>query len=459
MSDVLSMMSKQFSDSMGTLNPRSLKDIIDVEALSYAIYTVEGRAIPNMIDGFKPVHRFVMARALDLARGDKNKFHKVASIAGGVADYGYHHGEASAEEATSGLVATYKNEYPMFDGQGNFGSRMVPEASSARYVFARVSKNFYNLFKDTEYAPVHPDEEHKPPAFYLPVIPTVLLNATSGIAVGFATDILPHSFQDVKEAVKAIVEGREPVTPKVKYPEFRGEVVELEEPGKYELHGTYKMTSRTQMEITEIPVQWNLEKYTSKILDPLEEKGFITWKDNCGEHGFGFKIKFRKEYKLDGTEEENHEKIMKDFGLIEKLSQNLTVLNHKGKLAEYTNTLDLIRDFVDVRKTYVQVRIDSKIKETEAAFKLARAKVFFIKEVIDGKVVIQGKPRKKLIEELQASEIYGDYAEKLVAMNIYHMTSDEAKKLADEAKAKKAEHEYWKTTDVKTEYLNDLEAL
>ncbi|CAD7712086.1 DNA topisomerase II medium subunit [Escherichia phage vB_Eco_NR1] len=439
------------------LNNRDLKSIIDNEALAYAMYTVENRAIPNMIDGFKPVQRFVIARALDLARGNKDKFHKLASIAGGVADLGYHHGENSAQDAGALMANTWNNNFPLLDGQGNFGSRTVQKAAASRYIFARVSKNFYNVYKDTEYAPVHQDKEHIPPAFYLPIIPTVLLNGVSGIATGYATYILPHSVSSVKKAVLQALQGKKVTKPKVEFPEFRGEVVEID--GQYEIRGTYKFTSRTQMHITEIPYKYDRETYVSKILDPLEDKGFITWDDACGEHGFGFKVKFRKEYSLGDNEEERHAKIMKDFGLIERRSQNITVINEKGKLQVYDNVVDLIKDFVEVRKTYVQKRIDNKIKETESAFRLAFAKAHFIKKVISGEIVVQGKTRKELTEELSKIDMYSSYVDKLVGMNIFHMTSDEAKKLDEEAKAKKEENEYWKTTDVVTEYTKDLEEI
>lgn len=453
MSDIFEMMAKQAGD---TFTPRGLKSIIDNEALAYAMYTVENRAIPNMIDGLKPVQRFVIARALELGRGNRDKFHKLASIAGGVADIGYHHGEGSAQDAGALMANTWNNNYPILDGQGNFGSRLVQEAAASRYIFARVGKNFFDMYKDSEYAPVHKDKEHLPPAFYLPIVPVVLLNGISGIATGYATDILPHDLASVKKSVVEAVEGKEISEPKVSFPEFKGEVVEVD--GRWELHGKYKFTSRTQMTIEEIPYKYDREKYV-KILDELEDKGFITWDDACDEHGFGFKVKFRKEYGLGETEEERHVKIMKDFGLIERRSQNITVVNEMGKLKVYEKASELIHDFVEVRKKFVQVRIDGKLKETEEAFKLALAKAKFIKDVIDGVVVIQGKTRKQLIDEVSQNETYGNYAEKLVAMNIFHITSDEAKKLALEAKAKKEENDYWKKTNVKTEYLKDLESL
>lgn len=459
MADVIDTLFKQSLDVYDdAFTRRDLKSIIDNEALAYAMYTVENRAIPNMIDGFKPVQRFVVARCLDMARGNKEKFHKLASIAGGVADLGYHHGEGSAQEAGALMANTWNNNFPLLDGQGNFGSRLVKKAAASRYIFARIGTNFAKVYKDTEYAPVHADVEHKPPAFYLPIIPTVLLNGISGIATGYATNILPHSFDSVKKAVLQVLQEKRVTKPKVAYPEFRGDVVEIE-PGSYELRGTYKFTSRTQMHITEIPYKYDRETYVAKVLDPLEDKGYITYDDDCDENGFGFKVKIRKEYELPTEENKKHEKIMKDFGLIERRSQNLTVINEKGKLKVYEDVVELIRDFVEVRKTFVQKRIDGKIIETEEAFKLALAKATFIKDVIDGVVVIQGKTRKVLTEELASNKVYGEYADKLVAMNIFHITSDEAKKLALEAKAKKEEHQYWKTTDVVTEYVKDLEAL
>ncbi|AHY25247.1 DNA topoisomerase II [Pectobacterium bacteriophage PM2] len=454
--DIFDIAGKQISDSAGTFNRRDLKSIIDNEALAYAIYTVEQRAIPNMIDGLKPVQRFVIARALELARGNKDKFHKLASIAGGVADLGFHHGEGSAQDAGALMANNWNNNYPLLDGQGNFGSRLVKEAGGARYIFAKVGKNFYDIYKDSEYAPVHKDKEHVPPAFYLPILPMVLINGVSGIATGYATSILPHSLASVKKSTIEALKGEEISEPEVMFPSFKGNIVKNDT--KWELQGTYKFVSRSVMHITEVPYKYDRESYI-EVLDALEEKGFITYDDDCDMNGFGFKVKFRKDYILGEDDEARHKKIMKDFKLTESKSQNITVINAEGKLKVYEKVSDLIKDFVEVRKFYIQKRIDSKIVETENAFNLALAKARFIKDVIDGTIVIQGKLRKKLVEEISLNEIYGEYAEKLVSMNIYHMTSDEAKKLALEAKSCKEENEYWKKTTTQIEYLKDLEAL
>ncbi|AJD82072.1 DNA topoisomerase [Yersinia phage vB_YenM_TG1] len=454
MADIFDLIGKQASDTVGTLTKRDLKSIIDNEALAFAMYTIENRAIPNMIDGFKPVQRFVIARALELARGNKDKFHKLASIAGGVADLGFHHGEGSAQDAGALIANDWNNNYPLLDGQGNFGSRLVQEAGASRYIFARVGDNFYKMYKDTEYAPAHKDKEHIPPAYYLPIIPTVLLNGVSGIATGYATNILPHSVESVKQSVLAALKG-ETLEPEIQFPMFRGTVVKTED-NSCELHGIYKFTSRSVMYISEIPYKWDRDSYITKILEPLKVNGYINYDDDCSKEGFGFKIKILSAYTLPEDSEKRHEKIMKDFGLIERRSQNLTVINEQGKLKVYDKSSDLIKDFVEVRKMFVQKRIDLKICESEEAFNVALTKAKFIKQVIDGTIVIQGKTRKALIDELDSNEDFKPYSDKLVAMSLYHMTSDEAKKLALEAKAKKDEHSYWLQTNATIEYEKDL---
>lgn len=441
------------------LNQRSLQSIIDNEAKEFAIYTVENRAIPNMIDGFKPVQRFVMKRALDLSRGNKEKFHKLASVAGGVADLGYHHGEGSAQDAGALMANTWNNNFPLLDGQGNFGSRLVQKAAASRYIFCRVSDNFRKVYKDLEIAPAHKDNEHVPPAFYLPVIPTVLLNGVRGIATGYATNILPHSFESIVECTRLALEGKLDKEPEVKFPKFNGKVVPTED-GGVELHGVYKFTSATQMYISEIPYKFDRDTYVEKVLDPLEEKGLITYTDDCSKAGFGFKVKFRGVYNLPASTEMRHDMIMRDFKLIEKLSQFIVVIDENGKLNDkFTKASDLIKHFVEVRKTFVEKRIEHKLNEVKEQLTLAVAKAQFIKDVVDGKIVIQGKTRKALVSELEKVDLFKSHVEKLVSMNIYHITSDEAKKLVEIAKTLKKEYKYWQETTPEAEFIKDLEEL
>lgn len=438
-----------------TTNERDLKEIIDNEAKAYAIYTVENRAIPNMMDGFKPVQRFMVYRALEMAKGKQDKFHKLASVAGGVADAGYHHGEVSAQEAGALMANTWNNNIPFLDGQGNFGSRLVQEAAASRYVFCRISDNFRKIYKDTEIAPEHDDEEHLPPKHYLPIIPTVLLNGVRGIATGYSTSILPHSFESVVKSTLQAVRGEHVDEPEVSFPQFNGDVVLNE--GKYELHGKYNFTSKTQMYISEIPYSFDRAKYIEKVLDVLEDKGYITYDDDCSKSGFGFKIKFKKEYNLPTDESKRHEKIMKDFKLVEKISQYIVVIDENGKLRDTFETASsLIKHFVEVRKKFVGDRIKFMTEKSEKQFKLAIAKAMFIKSVNAGEIIIKGKKKAELKDELSKTSVFVGFEDQLVSMNIYHMTDDEVERLREQAFAAKTNLEYWKTTTIQVEYEKDL---
>lgn len=438
---------------------RGLRSIIDNEALVYAMYTVENRAIPNMVDGLKPVQRFILYRAIEMAKGKQDKFHKLASIAGGVADAGYHHGEGSAQEAGALMANTWNNNFPILDGEGNFGSRLVQQAAASRYIFSRVSDNFRIMFKDSEIAPKHEDIEHLPPRHYLPVIPFVLLNGIRGIATGYSTSILPHDPKSVLECTRAALNGTLDKEPVVAYPQFRGSVI-CTEKGKYELHGKYEILSKTQMYISEIPYQFDRAKYVEKVLDPLEDRGLITYDDDCSKSGFGFKIKFRKDYTLPQDPVKLDEKIKADFKLIERVSQNIVVIDENGKLNDkFESASQLIEHFVKVRLKFVEERIKFMIEKSEKTFKLALAKALFIKEVNEGKIIVKGKTKAELKAELSEISLFVGFEEQCIAMNIYQLTDDEMASLKEKAKSAKAEMEYWKTTTSIVEYNKDLDEL
>ena len=112
-----------------------------------------------------------------------------------------------------------------------------------------------------------------------------------------------------------------------------------------------------------------------------------------------------------------------------------------------------------MRKTFVEKRIEHNLNEVKEQLTLAVAKAQFIKDVVDGKIVIQGKTRKALVSELENVDLFKQHVEKLVSMNIYHITSDEAKKLIEAAKSLKKEYKYWQETTPEAEFIKDLEEL
>lgn len=449
------------------LQDRDLKSIIDNEAKEFALYTVEERAIPNMMDGFKPVQRFIIYSALQKSRGDKKKFHKLAGLSGSVAELGYHHGEGSAAEAGKLMANTWNNNVPFLDGQGAFGSRLIQKAGAARYVYCRISQNFFDLYKDIEISPVHPDKEHIPPKFYLPIIPTVLLNGVRGIATGYSTNILPHSLKSVVECTKLAIEGKLKKEPKVSFPQFKGDIIPTE--NGVELVGKYELKGKTQLTITEIPYKWERDSYIEKVLDKLQDEGKIEYEDDSGkdektgEVRFTFFIKLKKEFGLITDDEEAQRgQILKEFGLVQKAPQFFTVIDENGHIKDsndFKTASDLIRHFVEVRKKFYGIRIEHKKKETLDAYTIALAKAVFISMVLKDEIKISGRKKADVIKDIEAVDKLKGHSDKLISMNLYHITKEEAKKLAEQAKELKSEYEYWTKTTPEVEYKKDLDEI
>lgn len=434
-----------------------LSSVINNEAREYALYTVENRAIPNVIDGFKPVQRFFMHSALQMCKN--NKWQKVAAVGGRVSEYGYHHGEAAAAEAGQLVANTWNNNIQVLEGDGNFGSRLVQEAAAPRYTFCRPSTEFFNIFKDFDCCPAHKDLEHIPPRFYLPVIPMVLANGVKGIATGYATHIFPHSKESLVECTRLALTGKLDKDPEVKYPEFTGTISKGED-GQILIKGSYELTGKTKLTINEVPVKFDRESYI-KVLDDAETQGkIVNYTDRCGEDGFCFEVTLKRDYFLGESEHERHSKIVKDFKLIQKASQNITVIDENGNLKVFECTKDLVNHFVKVRLGYVQNRIEYMIKQTSEKKDLAEAKANFITEVLAGNIVAgRGVSKKQLLNQIEAYLAFAPYSTQLINMNIYHMTDDEVVKLEKEAEKAKKENDYWCKTTPQKEFLKDLKQM
>ncbi|QPI17963.1 DNA topoisomerase subunit [Pectobacterium phage POP12] len=420
---------------------RTISDVIHKEGLVYALYTIEQRAIPNMIDGLKPVHRFFVYSA----NHGSNEFRKVAAVGGSVAEFGYHHGETSANEAGSILCAKWANNINLVDGRGFFGSRLVKSPSSPRYIYCKTSEMFNHIYQDMDLIPEHPDEEHEPPKHYLPIIPVVLMNGVYGIAKAYATNIPPHDPKSIVNACIQYLKGKD-FSLEYKYPLFRGTIENGAMHGLYELHG------KTKLIINEIPYKFNREKYNELLID-LEAKGYIVSYIDDSKEDFKYIVTLKREYAAKLT----HEKIMKDFRLVENINPNINVILD-GNLIHFDTPDDLLKRFVDYRLTVYQQRIDKKRVVIDQQLKKAKSKIIFIQRMIDQPDSLKGLTKKKAIELIDSWEGCEE-PEYLVSMNIYHLTTDELEKLHQDVKKLEKELEYWKDATPSKVYLSDLTTL
>ncbi|AIE13779.1 topoisomerase II medium subunit [Vibrio phage nt-1] len=426
---------------------RTLSSIVNCEALEYAMYTIENRAIANGIDGLKPVHRFVLYNVIKDAA---TSFDKVAALGSSVSKIGYNHGETAAQDALALMAAEWTNNVPIIQGRGNFGSRMVKESASARYVYAKLHENFDKYFKDIHLSPVHRDVEHIPPQFYVPVLPMILMNGIFGVATGFACNILPHDPEWVKKAVLECIAGKEISEPVIKFPEFRGKIEKLEH-NKYAQIGTVEISGLTAV-VTEIPTGFDHSKYITE-LDKLVEKGKISSYVDETSDTFQFRVRFKRGAKM------SEESVIKTLKLQSNFTQNINVTDENYQIRHFDDVRELVKWFVDFRMSFLPKRIDDAQKRTEKRSSLACAKVEFIKKVISGDIVLFGKKRAEVSAELKENELFKEHVNDLLNMSVDKMTDDEIARLEKDAEAAQKELTYWQNTTVQKEFIKDIKAL
>lgn len=422
---------------------------------AFAMYTVESRAIPNMIDGLKPVQRFYLYSSILNSRRD---FKKVSAVSGIISDYGYNHGEQSAAGAGQLMAAQWNNNICLIEGRGSFGTRLVQEAGAARYVYTRVHDNFNKYIRDLELSPQHEDPEHEPPAFYLPVIPLVLANGAKGIATGFATNILPRSPKDLVRACKEYLKSgkiKKPIN--VEFPEFKGTVKFNEDENRYIVCGSFEKKSKTVLMITEVPYGFDRESYV-KILDDLEENGdIVSYEDLCNKSGFMFEVKLKQNISANW----NDTKIISKFKLAKPLSENLTVIGPDGKLREYTDARDLVADFCEYKLKVMEKRIIHARENLSEEIQWLNVKMKFIRAVLDNKITFKNMSKDKVCDQIKKviPESDTEYHNRLLNINLLSLTEDMIKDLQHKIDESMETYDYWKQTTEKDQFMEDLEKM
>ncbi|WVX87351.1 DNA topoisomerase II [Vibrio phage EniLVp02] len=437
------------------ITERTLTDIATSDAYEYMRYTIEERALASLIDGLKPSQRFCMYSALKMAH---NSFKKVAAIGGVVSEYGYHHGEVSAQEALTRMGAEYSKHIPIIEGQGNFGTRLDPEAAQCRYIFARVHSNWDKFYRDTEHAPAHEDLEHKPPKHYLPIIPMILVNGVRGVAKGYACYILPHDPKWVIEATLEYVKtGKITSEPVVRTPSFTGSITRVGH-DKWIETGVVEMVGTNVARITEVPTGMTVDN----LIDTLENcviLGYINRYEDMTDDRINFEVVFKRGSNM------TPDKVIDLLGLSTSHTQNLNAIMPNGSMKNFDRVEDMIREFVDYRMTILPKRIAANLERARAYAALCLDKMRFINLVNEGVIKLDGTMKRKEMSEILVTAEYIDgqfdpaNLSPVLSMPIDKLTAEEYKALEKEMKRAGKDLEYWEKTNPKKEFVSDLQSV
>lgn len=423
-------------------------DLIDSDYRMYSMYTIENRAIPSYIDGMKPVQRKLFY-AMQMNKGRKIK---AAEIGGSLSSYGYAHGETSAQDAVVKMAQAWAMHIPFFKGHGNFGDRMIKEASSPRYIYVSEEERIKEIFSDNDVLPVRTDD-HPEPQTYLPLIPWLLAAGSQGVAVGFATKVLPRDPKQLREACVSLLEGKplsQPLVPS--YPGFRGSIEANGENG-WKISGVVEPGKRaTEVVVTEVPFSYDREKFYEHLCELEEGSKIVSFSDYCDSNGINFRVKLTKEQK---------EKLdidpLKYLGLTESVKENFTTLDETGKLKIFDGPEQLIQEFLRYRITKKADQINFDIKKIEANLDFLKVKLDFIERVLS--IGTSTVATWKVSEFRKFASSSTAIATQLINIPLYSMTKEEIEKLKAKIKVDEDELTRLNKLDPKEELKRCIKSL
>jgi len=301
--------------------PRLIHEEIKESFINYSMSVIVSRALPDVRDGLKPVHRRVLYAMNELGLVPGRAYKKCATVVGDVLGKYHPHGDSSVYDALVRMVQTFSLRYPLIDGQGNFGSMDGDSAAAYRYTESRLMRMAMEMLADIDKNTVdfasNYDDRLQEPRVLPSTVPNLLVNGSTGIAVGMATNIPPHNLREIAEAVIALIDnpGLEPAALRgmVKGPDFptggyiygRAGIADYQDTGR----GRIVMRARavieekessgkSQIVITEVPYQVNKAKLVADIADLVREQkltGISALRDESDRDGIRVVVELKRD--------------------------------------------------------------------------------------------------------------------------------------------------------------------
>jgi DNA gyrase subunit A len=446
---------------MGNIKEVNIEDSLKQSYLDYSMSVIVGRALPDARDGLKPVHRRILYSMHKMGITAGSAYKKSARIVGDVIGKYHPHGDTAVYDALVRMAQQFSMRVPLIDGQGNFGSIDGDNAAAMRYTEARLTKLSEELLKDIEkdtvdFVPNYDATEKEPDV--LPArFPNLLLNGSSGIAVGMATNIPPHNLNELIEALIYMIENKDAtiddILEIVKGPDFptggiifgKQGIVSAFKTGR----GSIKIRAKVHIEtkgkdiivIDELPYQVNKAKLIEKISQLAKDKiidGISDIRDESDREGIRVVIELKKGTITDVV----LNNLYKQTAMQVSFGMNMLAINNKEP--KLFNILELLELFLRHRKTVVIRRTIYELTKAKArahileGLKIALANIDEVVQTIKTSANTSDA-KEKLIERFVLSEIQ---ASAILDMKLSRLTSLEVEKLENEYKELMEKIEY-----------------
>ncbi|MCC8151994.1 MAG: DNA gyrase subunit A [Lachnospiraceae bacterium] len=435
-----------------------LKKTMESSYIDYAMSVIAARALPDVRDGLKPVQRRVLYSMIELNNGPDKPHRKCARIVGDTMGKYHPHGDSSIYGALVNMAQEWSTRYPLVDGHGNFGSVDGDGAAAMRYTEARLSKISMEMLADINKNTVdfmsNFDETEKEPVVLPSRYPNLLVNGTTGIAVGMATNIPPHNLRETIAAVVKMIDNRveedrdttiEEVLEIVKGPDFPTGGMILGTAGIEEAYrtgrGKIRVRAVTDIEpmqngknrivVTELPYMVNKARLIEKIADLVKEKridGITDLRDESDRQGMRICIELRKDVNPNVLLNQlfKHTQLQDTFGVI-----MLALVNNQPKVL---NLADMLKYYLLHQEDVVTRRTKYELNKAEERAHILQGLLIALDHIDEVISIIRGskntpEAKEKLMERFALSDAQ---AQAIVDMRLRALTGLEREKLESE---------------------------
>ena len=435
-----------------------LQKTMENSYIDYAMSVIASRALPDVRDGLKPVQRRILFSMIELNNGPDKPHRKCARIVGDTMGKYHPHGDSSIYEALVKLAQDFSTRYPLVDGHGNFGSIDGDGAAAMRYTEARLSKISMELLadinKDTVDFVPNFDETEKEPTVLPSRYPNLLVNGTSGIAVGMATNIPPHNLREVINAVVKIIDNQvkedrqtdiDEILDIVKGPDFPTGAMILGKMGIEEAYRTGRgkirvravtyiepmANGKSRIVVTELPYMVNKAKLIEKIADLVRDKkidGITDLRDESDRTGMRISIELRRDVNPNIVLNQlfKHTQMQDTFGVI-----MLALVNNEPKVL---NLLDMLKYYLDHQKEVITRRTQYDLNKAEERAHIVQGLIKALDNIDRVIQIIRGSENVQTAKEslMKEFELSDAQAQAIVDMRLRALTGLERAKLEAE---------------------------
>ena len=437
-----------------------LKETMEKSYIDYAMSVIASRALPDVRDGLKPVQRRVLYSMIELNNGPDKPHRKCARIVGDTMGKYHPHGDSSIYGSLVNMAQEWSTRYPLVDGHGNFGSEDGDGAAAMRYTEARLSKISMEMLadinKDTVDFVPNFDETEKEPTVLPSRYPNLLVNGTSGIAVGMATNIPPHNLREVVDAVVKLIDNRvnedrdtdmEEVLQIITAPDFPTGGIILGTRGREEAYRTGRgkvrvravtdiemlPNGKSQIIVTELPYMVNKARLIEKIAELHKEKkidGITDLRDESNREGTRIVIELRRDANANVILNllYKHTQMQDTFGII-----MLALVNNEPKVL---NLLEMLKLYLKHQEDVVTRRTKYDLNKAEERDHILQGLLIALDHIDEVIRIIRSSRNTQAAKEnlMERFELSDPQAQAIVDMRLRALTGLEREKLENEHK-------------------------